>query len=71
VPPGKVTAHFTSCPLAFISAKAAFSGLASTVAPAGIRSLATEIAWPLVFSRHRICIGTGLFSAVMVPSVIR
>src|SRR4029450_3780025 len=70
VPPRKVIAHFTSLPAAFILAKASLSGEASVLAPAGIRSLATEIAWPLVLSRDSMYIGTGLFSGVVRPSEI-
>src|SRR3981081_4638345 len=70
VPPRKVMAHFTSLPPAFILAKGSLSGEASVLAPAGINSLATEIAWPLVLRRDRMYIGTGLFSGVVRPSVI-
>src|SRR5215207_8738092 len=70
VPPRKVMAHFTSLPPAFILAKASLSGEASVLAPAGMRSLATEMAWPLVLRRDSTYIGTGLFSGVVRPSEI-
>ena len=70
VPPRKVMAHFSSLPAAFILAKASLSGELSILAPVAIRSLATEIAWPLVLRRARMYIGTGLFSGVVRPSEI-
>jgi hypothetical protein len=70
VPPGKVMATFTSLPAAFFLAKASLSGAAFVVTPMPLYSLATEIAWQSRLRRHRMYIGVGLFSAVVVPMVI-
>ena len=50
-----------------LAAKAAFSGLESSFAPAGIRALETLTAWPLVFRRASMAIGTGWLFCTMRP----
>ena len=55
--------------LSCVSAR--FSGAASRRAPSALCFSATEIAWPLVFSRARIAIATGWLFCVMRPVCIR
>ena len=65
MPPGKVMATLLS------GVTASFSFSASSRMPSAAFMPAPEMPWPLMFSRARIAIGTGLLSGVMRPACIR
>jgi hypothetical protein len=65
VPPGKVTATLLSA----VTAPLSFSAFRRM--PSAAFMPAPEMPWPLVFSRARIAMGSGLLSDVMRPACMR